>query len=194
MSPIRAPAGKARSLVPKEKTVQLYGWDLRSRTWHGPSELNSAGVRPHRLTAILKNAAGPSWFGPMTCTATGELAGRFFLVIHDLPDCALALIYCEESKAGPVEILAIVPAERRSRLRPEFAFEFLAFAGFLGSLGDGAEFEVGEKIDNALAETSSADSLVFSISTGLWGSDFDCVLSKCVEQTSFAVLRWLRRA
>jgi hypothetical protein len=188
-------AGKlARQPIPEEKSIQLYGWDLRSRTWHGPSELNPAALLPHRLTATLRNAAGPSWFGPMTCTAPGELDGRFFLVIHDLRDCAAALIYCEESKAGPVEILAIVPAERRSHLRPEFAFEFLAFAGFLGSLGSGAELEVSERIDAALAETSGSDSLVFSLSTGLWDSDFDCVLSRCVEQTAFAVLSWLRKA
>jgi hypothetical protein len=129
----------------------------------------------------------------MTCTAPGELAGRFFLVIHDLRDCAVAMIYCEESKAGPVEILAIVPAERRSRLRPEFAFEFLAFAGFLGSLGSGAELEVSDGIEAALGETSVSDTLVLSISTGLWDRDLDCVLSRCAEQTTIAVLRWLRK-
>src|ERR1035438_8710680 len=111
----------ARQADRVERSIQLYGWDLRSRTWHGPSELNPAGARPHRLAESLRNAPGLSWFGPMTCTAPGELAGRFFLVIHDLRDCAVAMIYCEESKAGPLEILAIVPAERRSRLRREFA-------------------------------------------------------------------------
>ena len=189
-----AAAGVVRQSDRVERSIQLYGWDLRSRTWHGPSELNPAGARPHRLAESLRNAPGLSWFGPMTCTASGELAGRFFLVIHDLRDCAVAMIYCEESKAGPVEILAIVPAERRSRLRPEFAFEFLAFAGFLGSLGSGAELEVSDGIEAALGETSGSDSLVFSISTGLWDRDLDCVLSRCAEQTTHAVLQWLRKA
>jgi hypothetical protein len=173
---------------------QLYGWDLRSRTWHGPSELNLAGTRHHRLTESLRNAAGTSWFGPMTCSASGERAGRFFLLIHDLGDCAVVMIYCDESKAGPVEILAIIPGERRARLRAEFAFEFLAFAGFLGSLGNGAELEVSQGIEAALAETSVSDSLVFSISSGLWEGDLDWVLSRCVEQSAVAVLRWLRKA
>jgi len=89
----------------------------------------------------------------------------------------------------------VIPAERRSRLRPEFAFEFLAFAGFLGSLGGGdAELEVSEGVTTALEESSVTDSLVFSISTGLWTSDLDHVLSRCVEQTTIAVLRWLRKA
>jgi hypothetical protein len=176
-----------------EWRIQLYGWDLRSRTWHGPSELNLAAARPHRLAAALGNAPGLSWFGPMVCSTHGEPAGRFFVIIHDLKDCAVALIYCEESKAGPVEIVVVIPAERRSRLRPEFAFEFLAFAGFLRSLGSGAELEVSEGIAGALAETSSSDSMVFSISTGLWAYDFDGVLSRCVEQITFAVLHWLRK-
>jgi hypothetical protein len=93
-----------------------------------------------------------------------------------------------------VEIVAIIPAERRSQLRPEFAFEFLTFAGFLGSLGGGAELEVSEGVATALEESSVTDSLVFSISTGLWSSDLDYVLSLCVEQTTIAVLRWLRKA
>ena len=173
--------------------IQLYGWDLRSRTWHGPSELNLAAARPHRLTAALASAPGLSWFGPMICSTPGEPAGRFFVIIHDLRDCAVALIYCEESKAGPVEILAVIPAAQRSQLRPDFALEFLAFAGFLGSLGVGAELEVSEGIAGALAETPASDSMVFSISTGLWAPDLDGVLSTCVEQTAFAVLHWLRR-
>lgn len=54
---------------------------------------------------------------------------------------------------------------RRSRLQPEFAFEFLAFAGFLGSPGGAAELEASEGIASALAETSASDSMVFS-----WGT------------------------
>ena len=193
---IIAPASPDAACQPDRagRSIQLYGWDLRSRTWHGPCELSLAGARPHRLTEALANVSGPSWFGPVTCPVPGEPACRFFVVIHDLKDCAVATIYCEESKAGPVEILAVIPAERRSQLRPEFAFEFLAFAGFLGSLGGGAELEVSEGMAAALEETSVSDSLVFSISTGLWSSDLDYVLSRCVEQTTIAVLRWLRKA
>jgi hypothetical protein len=176
-----------------EQSIQLYGWDLRSRTWHGPSELNLAGARPHRFTEALRKAPGPSWFGPMTCSAPGELTERFFVVAHDLRDCAVAMIYCGESKAGPVEIVAVMPAERRAQLRPEFAFEFLAFAGFLGSLGGDAELQVSEGIEAALGETGASDSLVFCISTGLWDDDLECVLSRCVEQTTISILRWLHK-
>jgi hypothetical protein len=171
--------------------IQWYGWDSRSRTWHGPSQLNLAATRSQRLEDALLHAPGASWFGPVSCSAPGESATRFFVVAHDLTDCAVAMIYCEESKAGPAEIVAVIPSERRSRLRPEFAFEFLAFAGFLGSLGGGAELEVSEGITAALAEAPAPDSLVFSLSTGLWASDMDHVLSRCVEQTAMALLRWV---
>jgi len=43
----------------------------------------------------------------------------------------------------------------------------------------------------ALAETPASDSLVISISTGLWASDLDHILSRCVEETAVAVLHWL---
>jgi hypothetical protein len=176
-----------------KSVIQWYGWDAPSRIWHGPSQLGPAAGRSQRLEDALLASSGPSWFGPVICSVPGEPAARFFVVAHDLPDCAVAMLYCDESKAGPAEIVAVIPAERRSRLRPEFAFEFLAFTGFLRSLGDGVECEVSEAIAAALAEAPVSDSLVFSITTGLWACDMDYVLSRCVEQTAMAVLRWLGR-
>lgn len=111
-----------------------------------------------------------------------------------MTDCAVATIYCDETKAGPVEIVAAIPAGRRPLLRQEFAFEFLAFSGFLGSLKEDAALEVSEAMGAALAETPAADSLVFAISTGLWASDLDDILSRCVEQTAMAVLGWMGHA
>jgi hypothetical protein len=176
-----------------KSVVQWYGWDVPSRTWHGPSQLGLAAVRNQRLDDALQASHGPSWFGPVSCSVPGEPAARFFVVVNDLSDCAVATIYCDESKTGPVEIVAVIPAGRRSRLRPEFAFEFLAFSGFLRSLGDGVECEVSEAIAAALVEAPVSDSLVFSITTGLWAGDLDYILSRSVEQTAMAVLRWLGR-
>ena len=186
------PDGVAHADSP-DSIVQWYGWDARSATWHGPSQLGLSAARSPRLEDALLGAHGPSWFGPVSCSAPGELATRFFILAHHLPDCAVAMIYCEESKAGPAEIFAAIPAEWRSRLRPEFAFEFLAFAGFLHSLGGGVECALSESITAALAEAPATDSLVFSISTGLWAGDQEDVLSRCVEQTAMAVLRWTGR-
>jgi hypothetical protein len=130
----------------------------------------------------------------VNCSASGGPRSRLFAVVHALHDCAVAMLYCNESKTGPAEILVVIPAEQRSRLRPEFAFEFVAFTGFLGSLGSGVDLSVHEYIANALAESDASDSLVFSISTGLWESDQDHVLSLCVEKIAVAMLKWLEAA
>ncbi len=175
------------------QNVQAYGWDSRTRTWYGPNELNFAGVRHPHLVEALRNAPGASWYGLVTCSPSGLPSSRFFTLIHDLGDCAVAMIYCNESRTGPAEIVIVIPAERRSRLREDFGFEFLAFASFLGCIGHGAEIEVSERIAAALDETSDSESLVVSISSGLWANDLDDVLGCCVEKIACSILQWLRK-
>jgi hypothetical protein len=114
--------------------------------------------------------------------------------VHDLSDCAVASIYCDESKAGPAEILAVIPADRRSHLRDEFAFEFLTFARFLGSLGAGSELQVHDAIESAIAEQRAPNVFIFSISSGLWPSDLDPVLSLCVEKVAVTLCQWLNES
>lgn len=173
--------------------IQLYGWDSRQEIWSGPNELSSVCAGSQRLAAEFRTAPGRSWYGPVTGLTPDEPEDRFFALVHDLGDCAVAMIYCDESKAGPAEIVAVLPAGRRSTLRPEFAFEFLAFAGFLGAVGKGGETVVHEGIESAVAETSASDALVVTISSGLWASDLDHVLSGCVQRVAIAMLRWLRK-
>ena len=170
--------------------VQLYGWDSRSQSWNGPNELGRGSTGTQKLYDSLRGAPGQSWYGPVNCSASGE-PGRFFALVHALRDCGVAMVYCDESKSGPAEIVTVIPAAQRGRLRPEFAFEFVAFAGFLGSIGPGADLAVNDCIEAALAETAPDDALVFSISSGLWTSDLDHVLSRCVEKVAMAMLRWL---
>ena len=186
-------ASPAESPVPgTEPCIQLYGWDSQIDPWHGPNELSLTGIRPQRLEKALRNAPGSSWYGPVSCSASGEQSNRFFALIHRLSDCAVAMVYCDESRTGPMELITIIPAERRSSLRPDFAFELVAFASFLGSVGRGADLAISEGIESALAETSDSDSLVFSIGTGLWANDLDLVLSRCVEKIAVAMLDWLQ--
>jgi hypothetical protein len=173
--------------------IQLYGWDSRQEIWSGPNELSPVCAGSQRLAAEFKAAPGRSWYGPVTGLTLDEPEDRFFALEHDLGDCAVAMIYCDESKTGPVEIVAVLPASRRSSLRPEFAFEFLAFAGFLGAVGKGGETAVHEGISSAVAETAASDALVVTISSGLWASDLDHVLSGCVQRVAIAMLRWLRK-
>jgi len=179
-SPRYAPAHK----------VQFYGWDSPTEIWHGPDELEYDLGGARHLIRALQRSPGRSWYGAIKCPSRGGLADRFFAVIHDLGDCALAMIYCDESKAGPAEILAVIPAERRSRLRAEFPFEFMAFTSFLRSTSEVASEQLYERMTAALAETCDSDSLVISITTGLWANDLDYVLSRCAEMVTMAMLRW----
>ena len=172
--------------------VQLYGWDARSASGNGPDELQLTNSGSQRLLESLRSAPGKSWFGPVNCAAAGEPACRFFAVVHGLPDCAAAMVYCDESKAGPAELVVVIPAERRSRLRAEFAFEFVAFASFLGCIGAGAALSIHDWIVGAIAETGPSDALVLSISTGLWTIDRDYMLSRCVEKVAIAMFQWMR--
>jgi hypothetical protein len=127
----------------------------------------------------------------MQSASPGEPPARFFVVVHALPDCAVAMLYCGDSKAGPAEVVAVVPAAFRPRLRPEFAFEFLAFASFLGAIGESAAITVQDRITAALQDSPPPDSVVFSLCTGLWPSDRDPVLSQCIETIALSLLPWL---
>jgi len=127
----------------------------------------------------------------VNCGVPGETPTRFFSLIHALGDCAVALIYCNDSRTGPVEILTVIPPELRARLRPDFAFEFVAFARFLGALSEGGALTVHNLMAAAIRETQFSEALVFSISTGLWTSDLDYVLSYCVEKIALSMLEWV---
>jgi hypothetical protein len=171
--------------------IQLYGWDSRGRAWCGPTILKASNA-PRRLVAALRGAPARQWYGIMRCGLDREPQGRFFIVIHRLNDCATAMIYCHESRTGPLEILTAIPARLRPRLRPEFAFEFVAYAQFLGAFAEESAMSVHNGIVAGLAESRPGDSLVFSLSTGLWSGDLDYVLSRCVEKVAAGMLEWLQ--
>ncbi|MEO8371495.1 MAG: hypothetical protein ABI806_20070, partial [Candidatus Solibacter sp.] len=99
----------------------------------------------------------------------------------------MALVYCGESKVGPAEIVVVIPGGLRARLRPEFAFEFLAFACFLGAIAEEDAHGLQERIGAALGETEREDSLVFSLGTGKCSMDGDLQLSQCVETVALAM-------
>jgi hypothetical protein len=101
------------------------------------------------------------------------------------------MIYCNDSRTGPVEIVAAIPPVLHARLRPDFAFEFVAFARFLGALDEGGALTVHDLMAAAIREAQLSEALVFSISTGLWPSDQDHVLSCCVEKTALSMLEWV---
>ena len=188
MQPARA---QAHGSSVEEGRIQLYGWDSRTESWNGPTGLSFSLRASRRLVQALRAAPGRSWYGPVNCNVPGEAPTRFFSLIHALCDCAVAMIYCNDSRTGPVEIVAVVPPELRARMRPDFAFEFVAFARFLGALSEEGALTVHDLIVAAILESPSSEALVFCISTGLWTSDLDHVLSCCVEKIALSMLEWV---
>ena len=188
MQPARA---QAHGSSVAEGNIQLYGWDSRTESWNGPTGLSFSLRASRRLVQALRAAPGRSWYGPVNCNVPGEAPTRFFSLIHALCDCAVAMIYCNDSRTGPVEIVAVVPPELRARVRPDFAFEFVAFARFLGALSEEGALTVHDLIAAAIRESPSSEALVFCVSTGLWTSDLDHVLSCCVEKIALSMLEWV---
>jgi hypothetical protein len=175
----------------EEGRIQLYGWDSRTESWNGPTGLSFSHRASRHLVQALRAAPGQSWYGPVNCNILGEAPTRFFSLIHALCDCAVAMIYCNDSRTGPVEIVAVVPPELRARIRPDFAFEFVAFARFLGALSEEGALTVHDLMAAAIRESPSSEALVFCVSTGLWTSDLDHVLSCCVEKIALSMLEWV---
>lgn len=190
MEPVQPVVPEADGSRGEEAGVQLFGWDSRTESWHGPTPLAFSSGASRGLLQALQATPGRSWYGPVNSGVPGEAPTRFFSLIHCLCDCAVALIYCHDSRTGPVEIVAVIPPELRARLRPDFAFEFVAFARFLGALDEGGALTVHDLMEAAIRGSQSAEALVFSISTGLWTSDLDHVLSCCVEKVASSMLEW----
>lgn len=190
---IRLNVSRTAALRQPEEPVRLYGWDSRAQIWHGPTELSAGAPPSRRLLDALLAAPGRSWYGPVNCCAASDPPVRLFALVHDLSDCAVASLYDNESKAGPAEILAVIPARRRARLREDFAFEFLAFARFLGAITPGAELQAHDAMVAALADDAGS-SCVFSISSGLLAADVDPVLSRCAETVAVTLGRWMAQA
>jgi len=191
METMQPAATQARGSSAEEGCIQLYGWDSPTETWNGPTGLSVSLPPSRRLLQALEATPGRSWYGPVNCVVPGEAPTRFFSLIHALCDCAVALIYCHDSRTGPVQIVAVIPLELRARLRPDFPFEFVAFAQFLGALSQAGALTVHDLMTTAIREAQFSEALVFSISTGLWTSDQDHVLSCCVEKIALSMLGWV---
>lgn len=170
--------------------VHLYGWDCESQAWHGPNELKYTLQGSRRILQKLRNTPG-SWYGKLSCSVPDEPPLNFHTIIHDLGDAGLAVIDMEDSPSGPLEVLAVIPKQRLARVRPDFAFEFLAYLRFLGGHSSfGSELTIHDCIQNTL-ETDKESSLIFSINIGVIVPEVDIVLSKHIERLSMSMLQWL---
>jgi len=174
----------------RQHDVHLYGWDCETQAWHGPNELEYTLQGSRRILQKLRNTPG-SWYGKLSCSVPDEPPLSFHTIIHDLGDAGLAVIDLEDSPSGPLEVLAVIPHQRLSKVRPDFAFEFLAYLRFLGGHASlGAELTIHDHIQSTL-ESDRDSSLIFSINIGLIVPEIGIVLSKHIERLSMSMLQWL---
>lgn len=123
------------------RPIQLHGWDARLHAWHGPDELTFKLTGCRRILGKLRQLPG-SWYGRLRAEVPGGVPLSFCASIHDLGDAGLASLDLDGSPHGPMEVLLVITAQRRSKIRPDLAFEFAA--------------ELAGKLEQAVQERSSA--------------------------------------
>lgn len=145
--------------------IELHGWDSDALAWYGPDELAFRPDGCRYLVRRLLELPG-SWHGMLRSQVPGEPPLAFRASFHDLADAGLGTIDLDGSPGGPLHIVLVVPARRRTRIRPELAFEFASFLRFLdGPEATGTELAIHDHIQRVLEQAAGAATLVFSIET-----------------------------
>jgi len=86
----------------------------------------------------------------------------FHTTVYDLTDAGLAMVHLDGDLHAPIGVVAVIPAQRRRRLRPEFAFGFVSFLSFLGAAASpDSELAIHDYLESVL-RTDTASALVFT--------------------------------
>jgi hypothetical protein len=171
--------------------VELHGWDAASACWHGPDELHCSVAGCRGLVSKLRAAAG-TWYGPLRTQVPGGPALTLWAATRDLDDAGLATLDMEGSSGGPLQTILIVPAQRRSRLRPDLAFEFVAYLRFLeGRETTGSEMAIHDHIERTLQQSSPDKTLVFSVESRMALEETRIALSEATDRLVSCLLAWL---
>jgi len=174
-----------------EGSVELHGWDSLSGAWYGPTELTFTLRGCGRILSQLRDLPG-SWYARLHTEAPEEPPLGFRASIHDLWDAGLALLDIEGSPGGPLEVVLAIPAHRRARIRPDMAFEFVAFLSFLRGLDrPGSEMAIHEYIQHALEEADRLSTLVFSIETRFALPESRMSISQQAERLAMSMIAWM---
>lgn len=169
--------------------IYSHGWDASSQSWRGPDELTFTLQNSQLLLRKLRSSKGV-WYGKLGCSLHGERPASFYTSIHDLGDSAVAIIDVEDSNGSPVEVVAVIPHHRVPRIRPDFAFEFVAFLRFVRAAEAGSELLIHDYVEHTLQEVAGGSSLIFSID-GAVPPEMNLALSVHVERLSMCMLQWL---
>jgi hypothetical protein len=171
------------------EVVHLHGWDCGDGHWFGPNELLFQPRARRPILGKLGTSLQVCYRKPSRVTGFPPL--NFCATIQDLADCALAMVDLEDSQQRPLEIVLAVPRQRRPKLRPDFAFEFVSFLRFLHAATAGSEMALHDHVDEALRTAAPNASLVFSINTRHVVPEIGVVLSAHIEELAQGMLEWL---
>jgi hypothetical protein len=178
------------SATETEVEVHLYGWNDQGGFWHGPTEIAQALNGTGSILRKLRNAPG-TFHGKLRCSVPGLPGMDFQTTVYDLTDAGLAMVHLEGYPHAPIGVVAVIPAQRRRHLRPEFAFGFVSFLSFLGAMASpDSELAINDYVDNVL-RTDTASSLIFTMEGSQLDSETSIVASAYFENLSMAMLQWL---
>ena len=173
-----------------EAEIHLYGWNDQGGFWHGPTEIAPASNGTGSILRKLKNAPG-TFHGKLRCTVRGLPGVDFHTTVYDLTDAGLAMVHLDGDLHAPIGVVAVIPAERRRHLRPEFAFGFVSFLSFLGAAASpDSELAIHDYLETIL-KTDTASALVFTVEGAQLDSDTSIVTSAYFENLAVAMLEWL---
>jgi hypothetical protein len=169
----------------KQYTVSLYGWDLNAQ-WHGPDEIE-VGVAT-ALVRKLRPRTG--WYSGQLCCCD-DLQMNVHAAVRDLGDAVIAILDFPDSPGAPAQVLAIVAAHRRARVRSDFAFNFTCYLALLDAVGEEAELPVHEGIEQAMTEQAADANLVFTITSTTMPCEFAIGMAATTECVIGSVLAWV---
>jgi len=173
-----------------EGEIHLYGWNDAGGFWHGPTEVAPALNGAGSILRRLMHAPG-TFHGKIRCNVRGLPGVDFQTTVYDLTDAGLAMVHLDGDLHAPIGVVAVIPAERRRHLRPEFAFGFVSFLSFLGAAASpDSELAIHDYLENVL-RTDTASALVFTVEGAQLDSDTSIVTSAYFENLAVAMLEWL---
>ena len=173
-----------------ERYIELHGWDSRNQAWSGPDELSYSLKGGRRILDGLREGGG-CWHGELRVKAPQVPPLTFYAQVYDLGDGCVATLDMEGSPGGPLEVVLVIPAERRSMVRPEMAFEFAAYLRFLeGPVSRGSEMAIFDRVERTLRETDARTTIVFSMETRFAGPEVHILTAQACERLAMAMVAW----
>jgi hypothetical protein len=115
---------------------------------------------------------------------------EFQTAVYDLVDSGLAIVHSVDASRRPVGAVAVIPAQRRARIREEFAFGFVSFLSFGGLVSPESDLAIHEYVDEALRAAPRC-SLGFAVESASADAEASVTVSTCLERIAVAMLCWL---